>query len=167
MSSKRKIQKQYNYANRDKTHSRNRLIHFIRRFYERHKISISLANLDSFKEQIRVGKALLVKINKDGSKEYIVKLAVSNSEIRDIVIIVKKDHEKLTWITTYPAEQKHFDLANNRFKKIREKRRKTRLRNKYKIKERDIVGFMDFTKYFSYAILFVYILSLIILVGVM
>lgn len=76
-----KFDKITRWINKDKTSSRGRLLHLIRRFLERHNINLSLGDLESIQEQCT--KANRVYVDKHG-QTYKVK-------VKDIEVYVVKE----------------------------------------------------------------------------
>lgn len=119
MATKRKTQKQYEYANKDKTKHRNRTLHLIRRFQERHDINLSLVDIEEMVEQIKNGTAKYLWTDKDNTKLFIVTCRGKE------VVIVKSGRQ---FLTTFKPEQKHWEAYE------RNQKRKELLRQESGIK---------------------------------
>lgn len=115
--------KAYKYASKDKTKSRNRLLHFMRRFQERHGYVLSLADVDNILEQIALNTAELISRNRKG---YLYKVNCRNKKIAVAVAACKKE-----LITTYKLEEKHYKMINEQ-KEIAERKKKSELAVKRK-----------------------------------
>lgn len=117
MASKKKIKTQQNYANRDKTYSRNSTIHMIRRFQQHHGINISLLDLDRIYEQIDNGTADFIRTKENGSKLYKVKC-----RDKDIVVVISGKGKNRRIKTTYPVNKDHlYFIEENKKRRLPEK----------------------------------------------
>lgn len=110
MASKKKIRSQYKFANSEKTRSRDRLLHLMRRFQTRLDIIVSLNDIEYIKEQIKNETAIYVD-SKEGSKRYIVKC-----RDKDIIAVILKGNKQLVIVTVYPLEKRHLNIVLNRMK---------------------------------------------------
>lgn len=118
MSNKRKTNSQYQFANKDKTPQRNRLLHLMNRFQERHGINLSKLDIDDMFLQIDTGHAEL--IDRFGKTNRIYKVKCRN---KDIVIVCKGKGDTRYFATTYKLEQKHLDILKQKKKHAEEVRK--------------------------------------------
>jgi len=118
MASKKRTNSQYLFANKDKTPQRNRLLHLMNRFQERHDINLSKLDIDDMFSQIDTGKAEL--ISRFGKTTRIYKVKCRN---KDIVIVCKGKGDTRYFVTTYKLEQKHLDILEQKRKHAEEIRK--------------------------------------------
>ena len=125
--------KQYLFANKDKTPERNRLLHLINRFQERHGINLSKLDIDEMFSQIDTGKAEL--ISRFGKTTRIYKVKCRD---KDIVIVCKGKGDTRYFVTTYKLEQKHLDILEQKRKHAEEIRKQIIVDEDYQVENKPV-----------------------------
>ena len=109
-----KKEKQAIFANKGKTKSRNRLLHLMRRFQERHGFDISAYDIENILNQIHTNKADFIERD---AKAFVYKVTCRN---KDIAVVIDKAHRVL--LTTYELQKRHIGMIE-RNKQIKEQRK--------------------------------------------
>lgn len=104
-----KRDKERRFINKGKTKSRNRLLHLMKRFNERHKISVSLLDIEDILKQINSGEAEFIESD---PKATVYKVTCRNKEIA-----VVYDRKRKELVTTYRLQKRHYQMIERRKQK--------------------------------------------------